>query len=173
MAHLPGYYVGINENILAYTLSPDDAKGHARPGVHVMPTANLTDYMPKPDEKQKTQTNQIRNLKLLKDAGVQFGIGTDSYGTDSLKEALYLSKLGVWNNLEMLQMWCETTPRAIFHQRKIGYLRDGYEASFLVLNKNPLDRFENVQTIRLRFKQGFPLTQQHAPDRIVQKVGYA
>lgn len=154
MAHLPGYYVGINENILTYTLSPEDAKETARRGVHVTPTANLTDYMERADEKQKTQTNQIRNLKLLKDAGVQFGIGTDSYGTDSLKEALYLSKLGVWNNLEMLKMWCETTPRAIFRKRKIGYLRDGYEASFIVLKADPLANFDNVTQIALRCKQG-------------------
>lgn len=85
MAHLPGYYVGSNENILTYTLLPEDARETARRGIHVTPTANLTDYMGKPDEKQKTQTNRIRNLRLLKDAGVQFGIGTDSYGTDSLK----------------------------------------------------------------------------------------
>lgn len=157
MAHLPGYYVGINENILMYALSPEDAKETARRGVHVTPTASLTDYMPRLDEKQKTQTNQIRNLKLLKDAGVQFGIGTDSYGTDSLREALYLSKLGLWNELEMLKLWCETTPRSIFRHRKIGYLREGYEASFLVLDKNPLERFENVQTIRQRCKQGYLL----------------
>ncbi len=154
MAHLPGYYVGIHENILNYALSPQDAKETARRGVHVTPTANLTDYLEKADEKQKTQTNQIRNLKLLKDAGVQFGIGTDSYGTDALKEALYLSKLGVWNNLEMLKIWCETTPRAIFRQRKIGFLREGYEASFVVLDADPLTSFDNVTKIALRCKQG-------------------
>ena len=42
----------------------------------------------------------------------------------------------------------------IFPNRKIGHLQDGYEASFLVLDQNPLENFENVKTIRRRFKQG-------------------
>jgi len=157
MAHMPGYYVGSSDSIQKYVLSPEDARATARRGIHVTPTANLTDAITNPDEKRRTQANQIRNLKLLKDARVQFGVGTDSYGTDSRKEALYLSKIGVWNNLEMLKMWCETTPRAIFRKRKIGFLREGYEASFLVLNQNPLDDFVNTGTIRLRFKQGISL----------------
>jgi imidazolonepropionase-like amidohydrolase len=158
MAHLPGYYIALTENVLTYALSPEDAKETARRGVHVTPTASLSDYMRDPLEQEKTKANQVRNLKLLKDAGVQFGIGTDSYGTDSLREALCLSRLGVWDNREMLKMWCETTPRNIFRKRKIGYLREGYAASFLVLDKNPLDDFENVQSVRLRFKQGNLLT---------------
>jgi imidazolonepropionase-like amidohydrolase len=38
--------------------------------------------------------------------------------------------------------------------RRIGKLAPGYEASFLVLDGNPLVDFANVQRIRLRFKQG-------------------
>lgn len=154
MAHMPGYYVGINENILTYTLSPEDARRTAQRRVWVTPTANLADFLTNPAEREKTRTNQIRNLKLLKDAGVKFSIGTDNYGSDSLKEALYLSKLGLWSNLEMLKMWCEDTPRHAFPGRKIGFLREGYEASFLVLTGNPLEAFEHVTDIRLRFKQG-------------------
>ena len=154
MAHLPGYYIGIKEDLLAYTLTPEDAKETARRGVHVTPTASVTEYTSNPDERRRTEANQARNLETLKEAGVQFGIGADTYGADALKEALYLSKLGIWNNLEMLKMWCETTPRAIFRSRKIGYLRDGYEASFVVLEADPLAGFDNVTQISLRCKQG-------------------
>ena len=154
MAHLPGYYIGIKEDLLAYTLTPEDAKETARRGVHVTPTASVTEYTSNPDERRRTEANQARNLKTLKEAGVQFGIGADTYGADALKEALYLSKLGIWNNLEMLKMWCETTPRAIFRSRRIGYLREGYEASFVVLKADPLAGFDNVTQISLRCKQG-------------------
>ena len=78
MAHLPGYYIGLNENVQTYALSPQDAVLAARRGVDVIPTANLTDSMPDLEAKAKTRTNQIRNLKMLKEAGVKFGIGTDS-----------------------------------------------------------------------------------------------
>jgi len=42
----------------------------------------------------------------------------------------------------------------IFPKRKIGHLQEGYEASFLVLDSNPLENFTNVKKIRLRLKQG-------------------
>ena len=153
MAHLPGYYIKPGEDARAYTLSAQDITLTARRGVDVVPTASLADDTTG-EERNRTRGVQIRNLKLLKGAGVKFGIGTDTYGTDALKEALYLSKLGVWNNLEMLRMWCEDTPRLLFPKRKIGYLREGYEASFVVLDADPLTRFDNVTKIALRCKQG-------------------
>jgi predicted amidohydrolase YtcJ len=45
----------------------------------------------------------------------------------------------------------------IFPKRKIGNLKDGYEAHFLVLSANPLVDFANVKTIELRIKRGEPL----------------
>ena len=36
----------------------------------------------------------------------------------------------------------------------IGYLREGFEASFLALSGNPLSEFQYVQRITLRVKQG-------------------
>jgi imidazolonepropionase-like amidohydrolase len=45
----------------------------------------------------------------------------------------------------------------IFPQRKIGALKDGSEANFLVLEGNPIQDFGNVKRIRMRVKQGDPL----------------
>jgi imidazolonepropionase-like amidohydrolase len=44
--------------------------------------------------------------------------------------------------------------RAIFPKRKIGLLREGYEASFLALEGNPIEDLRNLQRIKVRFKQG-------------------
>jgi imidazolonepropionase-like amidohydrolase len=96
----------------------------------------------------------VHNLQLLNRHRVRIAIGSDSYRQTSLVEALNLHKLGVFDNLTLLKMWCETTPAAIFPKRKIGLLKNGYEASFLVLNGNPLRDFANVQKIDKRFKQG-------------------
>lgn len=65
-----------------------------------------------------------------------------------------LYHMKVFDNLTLLKMWCESTPETIFPNRKIGKLRDGYEASFLVLNGNPIENFEKVKEISMRFKQG-------------------
>jgi hypothetical protein len=96
----------------------------------------------------------VQNLRLLKAHGVRVAIGSDSYRQTSLAEALNLRKLEVFDNLTLLKMWCETTALAIFPERKIGRLKNGYEASFLVLDGNPLQDFANVQKIDKRFKQG-------------------
>ena len=61
---------------------------------------------------------------------------------------------GIFNNLELLKVWCETTPLTTFPKRKIGYLKKGYEASFLVVNSNPLIDINGTRQIVLRVKQG-------------------
>jgi hypothetical protein len=96
----------------------------------------------------------INNLQLLRKHNVRLAIGSDSYRQTSLIEALSLQKLGAIDNRTLLKMWCETTATAIFPKRKIGYLKNGYEASFLALSDNPLQDFANVQKIDKRFKQG-------------------
>ncbi len=96
----------------------------------------------------------VQNLQLLRRHQVPIAIGSDSYRQTSLVEALNLHKLGAFDNRTLLKMWCETTATTIFPKRKIGLLKNGYEASFLVLNANPLQDFANVQKIDKRFKQG-------------------
>ena len=69
-------------------------------------------------------------------------------------EAEHLHSLGVFDPLALLKLWTEDTPRAIFPLRRIGFLRDGYEASFLALEGSPLEDWRNIRRIKLRFKQG-------------------
>jgi predicted amidohydrolase YtcJ len=77
-----------------------------------------------------------------------------NYGNTARSEALYLSDLGGFTNLELLELWSESTPSLIFPGRKLGLLRDGYEASFVVLEQDPLADFSNVQRVTRRVKQG-------------------
>lgn len=96
----------------------------------------------------------VHNLRLLRKHRVHIAVGSDSYRQTSLVEALSLHKLGAFDNRTLLKMWCETTATTIFPKRKIGYLKEGYEANFLVLDGDPLQDFANVQKIDRRFKQG-------------------
>ena len=98
------------------------------------------------------------NLRLLGKHGVRIAVGSDSYRQTSLSEILNLEKLKVFDNKTLLKMWCETTPAAIFPSRKIGRLRDRYEASLLALEGDPLQDFLNVTRISTRIKQGTVLT---------------
>lgn len=96
----------------------------------------------------------VRNLRLLKKHNVRVVIGSDSYRQTSLAEALNLQKLGAFDNRTLLKLWCENTAAAIFPNRKIGHLKNGYEANFLVLSGNPVEDFTNAQKIEMRVKQG-------------------
>ncbi len=97
---------------------------------------------------------QASNLRLLKDAGVQIVVGSDNVEDVGAAEFDYLTSLGVFTNAELVRLWSETTPQAIFPKRRIGRIALGYEASFIVLSRNPLDDLAATHEIVRRFKQG-------------------
>jgi imidazolonepropionase-like amidohydrolase len=96
----------------------------------------------------------VRNLKTLVESGVTIVIGADTPADTSVAEAAYLQGLGLFDNAAMLRMWGTGTPLVIFPDRKIGALKEGYEASFLALEADPLADWGATRKIRMRFKQG-------------------
>jgi hypothetical protein len=58
------------------------------------------------------------------------------------------------DDLYIVVMWSQTTPRLIFPKRKLGRLSPHYEASLLALSCNPLNDFACTRKITLRMKQG-------------------
>lgn len=157
--HLPGYQVrwrdGYTESY--YKLSPKLVKSMKKKGVHVDPTYSLlqTEIKPMSNQQREAQTNvQRSNLLLLKKYKVPVTIGCDSYNLTAQTEIEYLRKMNIYSNLELLKMWCEITATSIFPNRKIAKLQEGYEASFLVLQQNPLENFDHAYNIALRVKQG-------------------
>ena len=165
--HLPGFRPEKNElvnyrDLFRYEISEADARLAARNHVVVVTTVGevieITDTIPegRPDASVAKAVRRLltRNLQLLASHGVPIAIGSDSYARTSLAEALSLNRLGLFDNRTLLKMWSEGTARAIFPNRKIGELRDGYEASFLVLTGDPLQDFLNVRKIHMRVKQG-------------------
>jgi len=84
-------------------------------------------------------------------------VGSDGFRQSPASEAMLLAKLSLFSNQELLRMWCETTPRAIFPAWRIGRLDAGYEASFLVLEGDPISDFGNTGKISLRVKGGLEL----------------
>jgi imidazolonepropionase-like amidohydrolase len=154
IAHLPGYYADLAHPDW-FPITEADARLAASKGVDVVTTTYVaTDEIKDPEKLKQARAIQVHNLRLLHDAGVKLAIGPDVYGVTSLAEAMNLYQLKVFDNLTLLKMWTENSAEVIFPNRKIGRLQEGYEASFLVLDRDPIENFENVKTIRLRFKQG-------------------
>ena len=86
--------------------------------------------------------------------GVRFAVGSDRFGQTARGEFDALRALGLWENLGLLKMWSETTARSIFPTRRIGRLEPGYEASFLVFDRDPIKDIEALRDIGFRVKQG-------------------
>lgn len=156
IAHLP--FFDENFGTEHFLISDEDAKLAAKRGVRVITTLGWlkSDYEDNPKLADEARTKvAIPNLRMLKRHDVKLLIGSDQFRQTSVPEILLISGFKVFTNLELLKMACEITPQAIFPKRKIGFLRDGYETSFLVLGGNPLENLEQIKNIRLRFKQGY------------------
>ena len=157
--HLPGYQVNWRGGYTAdyYKLNKRLVRLLKKKQVHVDATYSLlkTELKPMSEAQYLSQVElQKQNLLLLKKYKVPVTIGCDSYNLTAKTEIEYLHLLNIYSNLELLKMWCELTPAAIFPQRKIAKLKEGYEASFLVLQQNPVEYFDAIYNIALRVKQG-------------------
>jgi len=98
---------------------------------------------------------QSDDLIMLNKHGAIIAIGSDDPTDTSVKEAMYIKGLNVFDNLTLLKMWTENTPKAILPTRKIGLIKEEYEANFISIQGNPLENFENVTKINTKFKQGY------------------
>ncbi|MDX1460636.1 MAG: amidohydrolase family protein [Xanthomonadales bacterium] len=153
IAHMPGV-------TQPEVIRREDAATAAEKGVVVVTTLSLTtniadDY---PAWYQRVMEQHAANLRRLHEAGVTIAIGSDfPYRDTSLQEAMLVHSTGVFSNLEMLRMWSINAPKTIFPDRRIACFDAGCEASFLVLEEDPVENFEAVRGIHMRVKQGHTL----------------
>jgi hypothetical protein len=154
IAHLPGAGYDSVLGYRAFRISVADAQLAARRAVTVTTTIVwLDDYAGSP--RQRLIDSVVKpNLELLRANGVTILLGSDEFRGTSLHEARLLSSLGVFTNAALIDIWSRITTQAIFPRRKLGTFANGYEASFLVLSKDPITDFSGVQSITLRMKQG-------------------
>ncbi len=164
--HLPGFRPERDEiagygDLGRYALTDADAARAARRKITVVTTVSEVLEALAADTSaadgarvREVRALIVRNLEVLHRHGVSIALGSDRFRSTSAAETLALHRLAVFDALTLLEMWCETTPATIFPRRKIGRLRDGYEASFLVLEGDPIADFGAVGRIRMRVKQG-------------------
>jgi imidazolonepropionase-like amidohydrolase len=129
-------------------------------GVVVTPTVSWTLGGSGPDSAAAVAVRQglmKRNIERLGAAGVRFVVGSDWFGSTATHEITDMRAARFWDDATLLRMWAVETPRSIFPDRKIARFDNGFEASFLVLDRDPLADFNAVKSIRLRVKQGCTL----------------
>jgi imidazolonepropionase-like amidohydrolase len=150
IAHMPGYAQPTR-------IDPADARLAAERGVRVITTTVLIEQPRRRNNATlypRLREAQIANLRTLRDAGVILAAGSDEYQHTSNYEIAHLRELNILSNAELLRAWTTNCSTTLFPQRRIGRLDRGYEASFLVLEGNPLENFDATRSIRLRVKDG-------------------
>lgn len=151
VAHLPEIHNG-------KPISQEDAIMAKEKGILVVTTASLVKKDKEAPNYSDLVENVRSNLQLLKKEGVKLAIGSDTYNDNSVGEFQFLYDLNIFSNLELLKMWCEHASTTTLPNRKIGYLKEGYEANFLVLDVNPIEDIRLVnEAIVLKVKQGIML----------------
>ena len=159
IAHMPGFWpdpVRIKaKGPDIYRISEDAARRAARQRTIVITTVG--------DAIRENATPGVReqfldvlrwNFNLLRRHGVRIAIGSDEYRSSSVTEALAIAQAGLMTNAEVLRSLSVTTPAAIFPQRAPFGLAEGAPATFIAVDRDPLDDLEPITKISLRVKGG-------------------
>jgi imidazolonepropionase-like amidohydrolase len=163
--HLPQPDQRFSPDLSAYVITPQLARATAAKGITVVTTASTTERL-SPSLPAgwlgPMRANQAANLKTLLEAGVKVAIGSDGISGErrfvtARDEIQFLVRHRMLDNLQLLRAWAVDTPKTIFPERKLGELRPGFEANFLVLNGDPLEDAANLHRISMRVKQGLVL----------------
>ena len=156
VAHMPGTGAGEEPDLNRFLITDADAQRTATQGTPVITTLGWLDELRQDAAARADLVERVvirPNVEKLRRAGVRLLIGSDQFRKTPVGELFILARLGV-SNEDILRMAVSDTARAIFPRRRIGALDDGYEASFLALQGNPLDDLANVRKIALRVKRG-------------------
>lgn len=103
----------------------------------------------------------LEQIKRLHEAGIPILAGTDppnlgiNYGTDLYKEMELLSEAGL-SHLEVLKTATANVATA-FGLGDKGYVKPGYRADLILLDRNPLENIKNISSISQIWKGGKPL----------------
>lgn len=158
IAHMPGFWpdaVRVKaKGADIYRISEDAARRAARQGTVVITTVG--DAVQEADADLRAQVLPVLrgNFDVLKRNGVKIAIGSDEYRSSSVPEALAIARAGLMTNAELLRSLSVTTPAAIYPKRAPFGLAEGAPASFIAVERDPLEDLEAMTKVGLRVKDG-------------------
>jgi hypothetical protein len=159
--HLPGFWPNDDSlktgDFSIYRINDQDVRQAARRQIDVVTTIGETldssASLP-PAIREKLIALYRDNLAVLRKNRVTALLGSDQYRKSSREEVLAIASAGLMGNADLIEEWCDVTPRSTFPLRKIGALKDGYEASFVVLSQDPLQDINHVTDVEIVVKSG-------------------
>ena len=95
------------------------------------------------------------NARLLWEAGVVYGYGTDTtfLPKDSLAQELKPLRL-VFSNKDVVQIMTKNAATVIGHAKDLGTLESGKQADIVMLDGDPLADIQSVLNVRMVIKGG-------------------
>jgi imidazolonepropionase-like amidohydrolase len=170
-AHLPFYNYNGVDSLPPFSFSTAERQAMQKRKIFVVPTLALNElysvqYDPKDNYKPKFDSTRFKKvvafqhkmMQVLSSEGIQFLCGSDKYGSALVTELDYWNKHNFFSIADQINIASVVTPQVLFPGRKIGVLKEGYEASFIVLNANPLSDWMRTKKIAYTIKQGKPLS---------------
>jgi imidazolonepropionase-like amidohydrolase len=158
IAHMPGFWPDAArvkaKGAEVYRIPEGAARRAARQGTVVITTVGDAVQEGDPDLRALVLPVLRWNFDVLKRHGVKIAIGSDEYRSDSVSEALVIARAGLLTNAEVIQALSVTTPAAIFPKRSPFGLAEGAPASFIAVERDPLEDLEAMTRIGLRVKDG-------------------
>lgn len=120
------------------------------------------------------------NIRKLHQAGVNIGAGSDAgnpytlHGTGLHNELDALKKAGL-SNADIINSATINAAKVLNQSTNLGQLNLGFEASFLLLENNPLTDINNIHQITSVFKSGKQVARQQliAQNQAITPVGKA
>ncbi len=150
-ANLPGHEWDGKGDGTKYELTDLDLKSLAKKKT---PVVALLSHAQTQANRPNALDIQSTLVKRLLEHGINVVIGTDDPQRAVRSEVNYWFQLKDLDNAQAIKVFCVNTPQAIFPKRKIGQFAEGYEASFLVLNGNPLQNLLKLRDIAFKVRQG-------------------
>lgn len=104
--------------------------------------------------------NIIKNFTIMYEAGVNILMGSDAGnpsiipGYSAHKELEFMAEAGM-TNVEVLRASTIAPAKFLKMDDKIGSIKEGKNASFLMLDKNPLENIKNSRTIYKVMLEGY------------------
>ncbi len=150
-ANLPGHNWDGSGDPARFMISNDDLKKLAKKKT---PVTTLLSHGQSAAPQPAVKEFHSKMYSRLVGSGVNLIIASDDPQRTIRGEINYLNGLSKQNGPDLLRVLCENTAGAIFPNRKIGKLKEGYEASFLVLKDDPFANILKVRASAFKVKNG-------------------
>lgn len=153
-ANLPGYNWDGSGDPAKFEISKEDLKKLAKKKI---PVSTLLAHAQSAMTRPAVKEFQSKMFNRLIENGVQLVVASNDPQRTIRSEVNYLNGLAKQNGANLLKILCENTAMSIFPNRKIGKIKEGYEASFLVLNDDPFANVLKIRSISFKVKNGILL----------------